>query len=278
MTSLQKTASNTSMLGHKIAYPTAYNPSLLQAISRSLQRDAMGFSTDIRWQGFDIWNAYELSWLNSKAKPIRALASFLVPATSPMLAESKSVKLFLNSLNSKRFDDQREVKELIARDLSAICQAPVEVELNPQDFATLSPLLESDFFCLDNLDLEVKTYLPDSALLRSDPKKIIADRVVSHIFKSHCLVTGQPDWGSVFIDYQGPAIDRLSLLAYLVSFNQHAGFSENCIEQIYRDILSCTKPERLLVFGRFSRRGGIDINPYRANFKPITDNKRMIFQ
>lgn len=275
MVSLEKTVSDT-LLGHKVPYPTAYNANLLQAISRAEQREAMGLGKEIKWQGYDIWNSYELSWLDSRAKPVRALASFLVPASSAMIAESKSVKLFLNSLNRECFDNHHQVEELIARDLTKLCQAPVKVELNPANLAQLK--LVPDFFCLDDLAIKVTTYRPDPSLLCCDSNQIIADRVVSHLFKSHCLVTGQPDWGSIFIDYQGPAIDRSSLLAYLISFNQHAGFSENCIEQIYRDILVYTKALRLLVFGRFSRRGGLDINPYRANFELLPSNDRMIFQ
>lgn len=274
-TKLQMTVENSAPLGQKSPYPKGYNSSLLHPVRRAQQREAMDLPA-LQWRGVDIWNAYELAWLGSSGVPVRASASFFIPAHSPFLAESKSVKLYLNSLNHERFSHSSDVKDLIARDLSAVCEAPVRVEINPSSLASLVRD-DKEFTCLDHLDVEITQYERNPKLL-SVSVEAKAEKLVSHVFKSHCLVTGQPDWGSIFISYQGQALSHSDLLKYLVSYHNHAGFSENCIEQIYADLLTIAQPSYLEVFGRFTRRGGIDINPYRANVEITALNSRLLFQ
>lgn len=274
-TKLQMTVENSAPLGQKSPYPKSYDKSLLHPVRRAQQREAMALPA-IQWRGVDIWNAYELAWLGLSGIPVRASASFFVPADSPFLAESKSVKLYLNSLNQERFAESSDVAELIARDLSAVCEAPVRVEIDPSSLAHLERNLK-EFQCLDHLDVAITQYNRNPELL-SVGVESKAEKLVSHVFKSHCLVTGQPDWGSIFVSYHGLALNHADLLRYLVSYHNHAGFSENCIEQIYTDLLTITKPSHLEVFGRFTRRGGIDINPYRANVEITAANSRLLFQ
>jgi 7-cyano-7-deazaguanine reductase len=274
-TDLQKTVEASAPLGQKSAYPKGYDKSLLHPVRRADQRAAMAMPT-IKWLGADLWNAYELAWLNQAGKPVRACATFSIPADSTFLAESKSVKLYLNSLNHTRFLDGTQVADLIARDLSAVCEAPINVELNPPSLCSLTNTF-TGFESLDDVNVDVSVYERDPKLLVVNAN-LTEEKLVSHLFKSHCLVTGQPDWGSIFISYRGPEIDRASLLKYLISYHNHSGFSENCIEQIFVDLLTLAKPERLEVFGRFTRRGGIDINPYRANVDVEMLNGRLIYQ
>lgn len=244
---------------------------------REKQREAMGFPAGISFEGEDIWNCYELSWLNNKGKPIRAAATFTLPAKSPFLAESKSVKLYLNSLNHHHFSHEREVKETIERDLTELCQAPVSVLINSSSLRTMSTSIES-YYCLDELDVTITDYERDCDLLEISTDTVVQERLCTHLFKSHCLVTGQPDWGSIFIEYSGAAIERTSVLKYLISYYDHVGFAENCIEQIYVDIMTRAHPQNLSVFGRFTRRGGIDINPYRQSTAAPVSNDRLIYQ
>lgn len=273
---LQNTVPKTAPLGQKSPYPKAYDKSLLEPIARAMQRSAMKLP-DIKFYGFDVWNAYELFWLNHKGKPVRAFASISVPSSSPFLCESKSVKLYLNSLNHERFETADEVLALIKNDLSEKCQANVDVIFAPKDLASFDAQSDKEFICLDDLDIEITTYNRSPELIRTSDE-IGSLKAVSHLFKSHCLCTGQPDLGSIFIDYRGPRLDEKSLLAYLVSYRDHIGFSENCIEQIYADIFARTTPEKLTVFGRFTRRGGIDINPYRSSHELAFHNARLIYQ
>ncbi len=273
-TTLQMTVEASAPLGQKSAYPKSYDASLLHPVRRADQRAAMAMPA-IKWLGADLWNAYELAWMNQGGKPVRACATFSIPADSPFLAESKSVKLYLNSLNATRFSDARQVADIITEDLSKVCGAPVRVEINPSCLSSFAQY--QGFQCLDDANVEITTYERDPKLLTLNAN-LSEEKLVSHLFKSHCLVTGQPDWGSIFITYRGPEIDRANLLKYLLSYHNHSGFSENCIEQIFADLLSLAKPEHLEVFGRFTRRGGIDINPYRANVDVEMVNGRLVYQ
>lgn len=259
-------------LGQKSPYPKNYDQSLLHPISRDAQREAMGIAPD--FLGFDIWNAYELFWQDLKGKPVRACASFTIPARSAFLCESKSVKLYLNSLNHEKFASASEVGDLIAKDLSQICQTVIKVEMNPKDLGQFST--DDDFRLLDEIDVTISKYTKDASLLKTTDE-LVEDKVVSHLFKSHCLCTGQPDMGSIFIEYKGKKITDESLLAYLISYRDHAGFSENCIEQIWTDLMNLGL-EELSIFGRFTRRGGIDINPYRSTKEMAAKNPRLIYQ
>lgn len=268
---LEQTVSNAAPLGQKSEYPKKYDQSLLFPIARAKQRAAMGVSHD--FLGFDMWNAYELFWQNLKGKPVRACASFAIPANSPNICESKSVKLYLNSLNHEQFASPEDVRALIERDLSKFCESPVHVILNPKE---LSEFFAPDFLVLDDLDISISTYDRDPSLLKTSDE-IVHEKLSTHLFKSHCLCTGQPDLGSIFIEYKGPKIIHESLLSYLISYRDHKGFAENCIEQIFVDLkaIGCLE---LSVFGRFTRRGGIDINPYRSTNEFAFLNPRLIYQ
>ena len=262
MTSLlQQSVGAHAPLGQKSPYPKEYNTALLHPVSRQQQRLAMDFCSTQKFIGFDEWNCFELAWLGTQGKPMRASARFLIPADSPYLPESKSVKLYLHSINSIKFMSDAQVISTLEKDLSKICETPIKVELDSSSFNNINTNLDLDYFCLDNLDIKISDYEHNSNLLKANFEHITQEKVYSHLFKSHCLCTGQPDWGSIFIEYQGPQIAHESLLAYLISFHNHQGFSENCIEQIFVDITNICKPNLLSVFGRFTRRGGIEITP-----------------
>lgn len=277
LTELQRTIHTDVPLGHKSPYPQQYDKSLLYPVQRNLQRQAMQFP-NIAFKGFDVWNAYELFWLDRRGKPVRTYATFVIPASSPNLCESKSVKLYLNSLNHEHFSSPEQVRDLIQRDLSDICQEKVEVMLGPDLLAHISETPSNAYQCLDDLDIDIKKYQRAPQLLVADFNQPADEKLVSHLFKSHCLCTGQPDMGSIFIEYVGPKISNAGLLAYLVSYRDHVGFSENCVEQMFVDILERANPQKLLVFGRFTRRGGIDINPYRCTHEVVFHNERLIYQ
>ncbi len=279
ITDLQSTVPASVPLGQKSPYPKSYDKTLLEPVARARQRNAMKMPQDLKFFGFDVWNAYELFWMDHKGKPQRACATFVVPASSPNICESKSVKLYLNSLNHERFSSINEVEEVVINDISEICGAHVQLIMTPPHLAKFDEQIETEFRCLDHLDLAIERYQRDPSLLKlEEGGVVVAEKVVTHLFKSHCLCTGQPDMGSIFIEYTGPKICDESLLAYLISYRDHVGFSENCIEQIYADVFQIMKPERLTVFGRFTRRGGIDINPYRASHVIPFHNARLIYQ
>jgi 7-cyano-7-deazaguanine reductase len=212
--------------------------------------------------GEDEWHAFEVSWLNSRGKPIVAVARFRLPAASPNLIESKSWKLYLNSFNQTRFYSRQEVMETLANDLSVAAGAEVSVELFDVDASELSPQ-QLPGECLDDLDIAVSDYTPSSNHL-SVGEEIVEETLYSHLLKSNCPVTGQPDWGSVLIRYKGPKIDREGLLRYLIGFRQHQDFHEHCVEHIFTDLMAQAKPTQLLVLARYVRRGGLDISPWRA--------------
>lgn len=277
MIDLKNTVPISAPLGKKSPYPNSFDNTLLQPVSRSLQRDAMGLKVDSMKYGQDIWNAYELYWLDMNGKPVRDTATLLIPAHSLNIAESKSVKLYLNSLNREKFLDRNQVKERITKDLTQVCKSPIKVELGSDSLSVISKTNTTDYECLDLLPVKIKHYQVEPSLLQIGNEHV-SQKLVSHLFKSHCLCTGQPDMGSIFIDYTGKKIDSHGLLAYLISYRDHAGFSENCIEQIFCDIYEKARPEHLTVFGRFTRRGGIDINPYRSTHEEIFLNMRLLFQ
>lgn len=251
-------------LGRDVSYPSQYSPQLLFPIARSTNRQHLDIPQ--AWHGGDIWNAYELSWLNAKGKPVVAIGRFIFPQHSPMLIESKSFKLYLNSFNETRHDTVEAVAELLKRDLAHAAGAPVDVVLDT-DFAS------NAFVCgpmqgdsIDDTDIEISHYRPQAGLLATVPDaEIVTETLVSDLLKSNCPVTGQPDWGSVQVRYTGPQIDRGALLAYIVSLRQHTEFHEHCVEQMYCDLWHACRPERLLVYARYTRRGGLDINPWRSS-------------
>jgi len=253
-----------SPLGHATTYVEGYDARLLFPVERAPQRAELGFGDAVPFRGVDRWTAYELSWLDAAGKPQIAIATFAVPAESPRLVESKSVKLYLTAMNQTRFASASELAAVMARDLSRATDAGVDVALTlPRDFSTL-PHAELAGDCLDELPIAFggDALVPD-ALRAVGPT--VGESLYTGLFRSVCPVTGQPDYASVQVAYRGAAIDRTGLLRYLVSFRRHGGFHEHCVEQIFVDIWRRCRPERLSVYARFTRRGGIDINPYRTS-------------
>ena len=255
-----------SSLGRHVDYPREYDPSLLFPIARSLGRDALGIRADalpfagLPFIGMDRWHAYELSWLDARGKPRVATATFEVPADSPNLVESKSLKLYLNAFNASRFASDDAVRDAIARDLSNAAGAAVSVAFGLPAIADATSAIN-----LDAQDIAIDSYgPPDASLLAFDANDEAEETLSSALLKSNCPVTGQPDWASVRIAYRGPRIARAGLLRYLVSFRDHAEFHEQCVERIFVDVLARCRPRALSVDARYTRRGGLDINPWRA--------------
>ncbi|GAB3355767.1 MULTISPECIES: NADPH-dependent 7-cyano-7-deazaguanine reductase QueF [Giesbergeria] len=262
-----------SQLGKTSSYADQYDPSLLFPLPRASKRSEIGISTAAPpFFGADLWTAFELSWLNLRGKPQVALAHITVPCETPNLIESKSFKLYLNSFNNTRFADATEVQARIRADVSeavwrgADRTATVGVKLLLPDMFDREPVHELDGLLLDRLDIECTQYQPAPELLRAQFDEAPVDEVlVSHLLKSNCLVTGQPDWGTVQIAYSGPQIDQESLLQYIVSFRNHNEFHEQCVERIFMDLWQRCKPIKLTVYARYTRRGGLDINPLRTS-------------
>ena len=264
-------------LGQKVDYIEQYTPELLQGVPRTLSREQIGVAHPLPFGGIDIWNGYELSWLNPKGKPQVAILQCRVPIDSQNLIESKSFKLYLNSFNQSVFGSADEVARHLTKDLSACAQAPVEVQLfSAGQFGALQ-LGELDGTVIDELDIEINAYEPSPELLTTGDQQV-SETLVSHLLKSNCLITSQPDWASVQIHYEGAAIDRAGLLAYLISFRRHNEFHEQCIERIFCDLMNRCKPHKLAVYARYTRRGGLDINPLRANFDFNVSNNRLARQ
>ena len=252
-----------SPLGQKTVYESAYNPSLLFQIARHESRELLGLDVEVPFYGYDIWTGYELSWLNEKGKPQVAVAEFSIPCESPFIIESKSFKLYLNSLNQTRFNSFADVARCLAKDLSEAAGASVLVDLQSLDDSSLFIRKGSDFICLDGLDVETGIYYPEPTLLSVEHMEV-DECVSSHLLKTNCPVTGQPDWASLFIAYKGAKINHENLLRYIISFREHQDFHENCVERIFVDILHHCKPTKLSVYARYTRRGGLDINPFRS--------------
>ncbi len=255
---------DTSPLGQKTAYVSTYDASLLFPIARSESRKALGLGADLPFYGQDIWTGYELSWLNARGKPQVAVAEFIIPCDSPCIIESKSFKLYLNSLNQTAFSSFEEVAALLTRDLTAVAGAPVGVNLQTLGRSGLLIDLTFSAVCIDELDIDINIYHPHHDLLKVEKSTKITQSLCSHLLKSNCPVTGQPDWASIFIQYTGAKIDQENLLRYLISFREHQDFHEHCVERIFTDVLRQCKPEALSVYARYTRRGGLDINPFRS--------------
>lgn len=265
-----------SQLGKETTYTDQYDPSLLFPIARRAAREAIGIGDTLPFFGTDIWNAYELSWLNPRGKPQIAVATFYVPAESPNIVESKSFKLYLGSFAQTRIESIDALRDTLKRDVSATCGASVSVRLfAPGEFDKLE-LDELDGLSLDRLDLDTDVYHPDPTLLTAAfDEAPVEETLYSNLLKSNCPVTGQPDWGSVQIHYVGPQIDHAGLLRYIISYRTHTGFHEQCVERIFADILRMCRPVKLAVYARYTRRGGLDINPFRTNYNlPMPDNAR----
>jgi 7-cyano-7-deazaguanine reductase len=256
-------------LGKQVDYPEHYDPNLLAPIPRLVNREKLGlYGTILPFCGADVWNAYELSWLNPAGVPQVARGRFIFRHDTPNLIESKSLKLYLNSLNQERFASREEVRERITADLSTAAGAQVEVFVAP--FSGMQELLEAPSgLCLDALDVECTLYQPDPQLLRLAGEnaaftELVDEVLYTDLFRSRCPITGQPDWATVTVCYQGAQIDHEALLRYLVSYRLHDDFHENCVERIFCDILDRCQPQSLSVEANFTRRGGLDINPVRS--------------
>jgi 7-cyano-7-deazaguanine reductase len=264
-------ALNNLTLGKSTEYCSEYNPNLLQAVPRSLNRDDLSLqSKGLPFVGEDVWYGYELSWLNDKGKPIVAVAEFRFPCVSPNLVESKSFKLYLNSFNQSKFSSFDEVKQTLIKDLSATAQTQADVVLYNvgQCPALAIKPTAKDTLCIDEEDVTIESYHYQAELLSQAQANTSTDNVteklVSHLLKSNCLITNQPDWASIYIDYKGKPIDHAILLTYLISFRQHNEFHEQCVERIFCDLQQYCQLEELTVFARYTRRGGLDINPFRS--------------
>ena len=267
-----------STLGRSVTYPSAYDPGLLFPIPRAGNRAALGLVDDaLPFVGIDVWNAYELSWLDSRGKPQVALAEVRIPATSPNLVESKSFKLYLNGFAQERLANPEALRAALMADLSQSVGAPVSVALVAPTSPEALPVRPLPGELIDSVAIAIDHYGPPSPeLLRAEVDETVEETLVSHLFRSNCPVTGQPDWASVQIGYAGPRIDRAALLRYLVSFRTHSDFHEACVERIFLDLKARCAPSKLAVYARFTRRGGLDINPFRATpGASMPDNPRL---
>ena len=266
-------------LGQSTQYPQQYDPDLLFPIPRADNRKKLGLhdSGALPFVGVDIWNAFEVSWLNPNGKPQIALAEFHVPADSPHMIESKSFKLYLNSLNNARFESEDALRQRLITDISNAAGSPIHTRLTPTEHIAKKGMQEMSGILLDRLDIEVDPLLPaDPSLLEVNQDfGPIEQCFVSHLLKSNCPVTGQPDWASIQIRYQGRPILEEGLLRYLIGFRHKGEFHEHCVETIFTDIKRECKPDKLSVYARYTRRGGLDINPFRTDHNsPWPDNIR----
>ena len=261
-----------SPLGRASPYADQYDPSLLFPLPRAPKRAEIGVGEQPIFLGADLWTAYELSWLNLRGKPQVAIAHLTVPAESTHIVESKSFKLYLNSFNNTRFATADAVRDRLRADVGAAVWhgrpvgSGVSVRLVLPAAFELEPIHELDGLSLDRLDIECTRYEPAPDLLTAAfEEQPVAEVLTSNLLKSNCLVTGQPDWGSVRIEYSGPQIEQGGLLEYLVSFRNHNEFHEQCVERIFMDLWTRCRPTKLSVYARYTRRGGLDISPWRTS-------------
>ena len=271
---------NALKLGQQTTYAEKYDRTLLQPVPRRLNRDQLNITATQPFTiGADIWTAYEISWLNPKGVPQVAIADISIDFRSENLIESKSFKLYLNSFNQTTFTDFADVQQTLQRDLQDCAQGEVKVRLNSLADYTAQPIAALSGDCIDAQDIEVRDYAFNAALLNHcTGDHLVEETLVSHLLKSNCLITQQPDWGSLQIHYVGKQINREQLLRYIISFRQHNEFHEQCVERIFCDLMQYAKPEKLTVYARYTRRGGLDINPYRSNFEPLPQNVRLARQ
>ncbi len=264
----KKLVLNDLALGKETEYQTVYNPKLLQPISRALNRSELSIVEEQPFLGKDVWHAYELSWLNLKGKPQVALGRFIINADSPNIVESKSFKLYLNSFNQSQFESAAKVSHVLKKDLDAVLNTEIDIEIFSPDNIHSLPIKTLPGQCIDDLDIVIDDFDLNPELLRLDNidnvQQETSEIVHSHLLKSNCLITNQPDWASIVISYSGKKINHEGLLRYLISFRQHNEFHEHCVERIFMDILIQCRPTKLSVQAMYTRRGGIDINPYRT--------------
>ena len=266
-----------SPLGKMTEYPDVYAPEVLFAIPREKDREKLNLGDELPFSGVDLWTAYELSWLNERGKPVVATAELSFPATSPNIVESKSLKLYFNSLTGMRYASSDALQTLIARDLGEVAGANAEVRLTlSSEFRPITIGLP-DGACIDDQEIEIESYDVNAELLTGSTEDgvIVDETLYSRLLKSNCPITNQPDWATLSVRYQGARISRTSLLKYIVSFRNHDGFHEQCVEQIFMDLQRHCEPQALSVYARYTRRGGLDINPFRSNFESPPDNRRL---
>ncbi len=273
-------AAEHSPLGKSSEYISTYTPSLLFPIPRAAKWAELGLSAEtLPYQGVDFWNCFELSWLLPSGKPVVAIGEFSIPADSPNIIESKSFKLYLNSLNQTPFATVEALEACLVKDLSAAAGKTVGVRVRRLADVEAEGVVALPGVCIDDLDVSISSYEhPQPELLRCDPSRVVEQSLHSHLLKSNCPVTSQPDWGSVAVHYRGPTLDHASFLAYLVSFRQHSDFHEQCVERIFMDLKRLLDPQELTVYARYVRRGGLDINPYRSTSKVVLENVRLVRQ
>jgi 7-cyano-7-deazaguanine reductase len=264
-------------LGKEVSHSRYYHPGHLYPVPRSTGRSDIGLGESVPFVGADIWNAYEISWLNTLGRPDIAIGRFTFPSDTQNLIESKSLKLYLNSLNLERFDSTAAMQTTITDDLAEKAGGPVVVKLIPAAHFAEAALGVPTGRCLDDLEIEVHNFELDPEALSVTPGPT-EETVYSNLLRTNCPVTGQPDWGTVVIHYRGPQLDPAGLLKYIVSYREHTGFHENCVERIFCDILERCNPEQLLVQAQFTRRGGLDINPWRANYNAAPEYVRFVRQ
>jgi 7-cyano-7-deazaguanine reductase len=261
-----------SPLGKTTDYPERYDPALLFSMPRTAGRDALSLGGVTPFRGADLWTAYELTWLDARGKPQLALLKFSVPAESPRLVESKSLKLYLGSFAQEKLVIAQELAARIEADLSGACGTSVAVALLP--FETAAARIETlPGESLDQLEIDAEAYEPEPSFLVAGDAEV-DETLRTSLFRSLCPVTSQPDYADVMIRYRGPAIEHQGLLRYLVSYRRHPAFHESCVERIFIDVLRRCRPRNLTVYARFLRRGGIDINPFRSNFEPVPNEPR----
>jgi 7-cyano-7-deazaguanine reductase len=267
-------------LGEPSSYPDRYAPELLYPVARLENRQALGLAGELPFSGEDIWNAWELTWLEPTGKPVVATAVITVPAESANIIESKSLKLYLNSFAMERYDSVKELTDIISKDLSRVAGSPVAVNVISAGTSTIDHIENLPGHCIDYMDVSVDAATVDASLLKisgdqSDNENLISEELHSHLLRSNCPVTNQPDMGSVLVRYSGPRIEQDSLLRYIASFRQHNDFHEACVERMFTDIKAQCRPDKLTVYARFNRRGGLDINPFRSDFETTADNTRL---
>lgn len=255
----------TGPLGKVTEYKTSYDPGLLFPIPRKQTRETLGYEKSIPFSGYDLWTAYEISWLNSNGKPCIAILRMEVPCDSAFIVESKSLKLYFNALNHTRFENAEKFKETIQLDIENAVRSKVKIDLIQPDNWNELHLANFPGVTIDNEDVTPVDHSLNEELLTLDSSQVVEETLYSHLLRSNCPVTSQPDWASVCIHYVGPKLNHAGLLEYLISFRTHNEFHEQCVERIFRDISAKCSPQKLTVYARFTRRGGIDINPVRSN-------------
>ena len=269
-----------SPLGQETELPDSYAPGILFAIPRAKGRADLGIGDDLPFSGVDLWNAYELSWLDERGVPVVAVGELSVPATSPNIVESKSLKLYLSSLCAMRFASPRALQETIEKDLREVVGTDVKLQLTLA--AAFRPITigTPPGECIDEQQIEIDVYDLDPELLQGSVEggAVLEETLYTHLLKTNCPITRQPDWATLLVHYRGERIQRSSLLRYVVSFRNHDEFHEQCVERIFMDLQRHCQPQALSVYARYTRRGGLDINPFRSDFESPPENCRVFRQ